>query len=100
MEIKRLSDIKELKNWFGLGKDRRVSIESLFGIEIAFFEHIITPIKGENKIIIKFAYPDKTDEFYYFITRSDVIMDRIEKDKELMPFFATIKKVKNYTSYE
>lgn len=100
MEIKRLSDIKELKNWFGLGKDRRVSIESLFGIEIAFFEHIITPIKGENKIIIKFAYPDNTDEFYYFITRSDVIMDRIEKDKELMPFLATIKKVKNYTSYE
>lgn len=100
MEIKRLSEIKELKNWFGLGKEKRVSIESLFGVEIAFFDHIVTPIKGEPKIIVKFAYPDHADDFHYFITRSDVIMDRIEKDKELMPFIATIKKIKNYTSYE
>ena len=40
------------------------------------------------------------EEAHYFITRSDVVKDRIVKDKELLPFIATIKKVKNYTVYE
>jgi len=45
-------------------------------------------------------YADNIKEEHYFITRSDVVKDRIVKDKELLPFIATIKKVKNYTVYE
>ena len=35
-----------------------------------------------------------------FITRSDVMKARLERDKDVMPFIATIKQVKNYTAYE
>lgn len=100
MEIKRLSDIKAKQNWFGIDKDKRVSIEKLFGVEIAFFEHLTAVIKGEPKCVIRFAYPDRPDDFHFFITRSDVIMDRLDRDKELMPFLATVRKEKNYTIYE
>ena len=100
MEIRRLSEIKEANNWFGLSKDKRISIQKLFDTEIVFFESIDITIKGENKIAVKFAYPEKTDDYYYFITRSDVIRDRLENDEEHMPFIATIKRIKNYTAYE
>lgn len=100
MEIKRLSDIKAKQNWFGLDKERRVSIEALMGVEIAFFEHITTAIKGEEKCVVRFAYPSNQSDNHYFITRSDVIKDRLDKDKDLMPFIATVKKIKNYTIYE
>ncbi|MCQ2359936.1 MAG: RNA-directed DNA polymerase [Paludibacteraceae bacterium] len=100
MEFKRLKDIREAENWFGLGKDKRVSIKSLFDVDIVFFEHLITTIKGETKVVVKFAYPDKPEDYHYFITRSDVIRDRLERDKDVMPFIATIKQVGNYTAYE
>lgn len=100
MKIRRLSEIKEANNWFGLSKDKRISIQKLFDTEIVFFESIDITIKGENKIAVKFAYPEKTDDYYYFITRSDVIRDRLENDEEHMPFIATIKRIKNYTAYE
>lgn len=100
MEFKRLSQIRDAENWFGLPKDKRVSIESLFNADIIFFEHLITTIKGETKVVVKFAFPDSPEDYRYFITRSDVIRDRLERDKDVMPFIATIKKIKNYTAYE
>lgn len=57
-------------------------------------------IRGEDKAVVKFSFLDNPDNFHYFITRSDVMKDRLERDKELMPFVATIKRVKNYTAYE
>lgn len=99
MELKKLSDLKAAK-WFGLKKEDRVSIQQLVGREIAFFEYMLQTIRGEEKAVVKFAYPDAPDRFQYFITRSDVIKDRLEKDKEFMPFVATVKKVKNYMAYE
>lgn len=100
MEFKRLREIREAEYWFGLSREKRVSIKSLFDVDIVFFEHLITTIKGETKVVVKFAYPDKAEDFRYFITRSDVMMDRLERDKEIMPFIATIKQIKNYTAYE
>lgn len=100
MEFKRLSEIREAENWFGLAKDKRVSIKSLFDVDIVFFEHLITTIKGETKVVCKFAYPDKPEDYHYFITRSDVMRDRLERDKDIMPFIAKIKQVGNYTAYE
>lgn len=100
MEIKRLSDIRKQNNWFLLSKDQRVSIEALVNVEIVFWEFLEAKIKGESKTVVKFSYPNKTTEFHYFITRSDVIRDRLEKDRELLPFVASVKRVKNWLGYE
>lgn len=51
-------------------------------------------------MVVKFAFADKPEDLHYFITRSDVMRDRLECDKDVMPFIATIKKIKNYTAYE
>lgn len=37
MEFKRLSEIRDAENWFGLSRDKRVRIESLFNADIIFF---------------------------------------------------------------
>lgn len=100
MEIKRLSELRNAGNWFDLTKDKRVSIESLYGKEIIFYEFLTATIKKEPKIVVKFAYPDSPEAFRYFITRSDVVRDRLERDRDVMPFIATINKVKNYIAYE
>ncbi len=99
-QFKRLSEIRNAENWFGLSKEKRVSITQLFGVDIVFFEHLITTIKGETKVVVKFAYPDRPDDFYCFITKSEVIQDRLERDKVHMPFIAQIKQIGNYTAYE
>lgn len=99
MEIKRLSD-KKREEWFDLPKTKRVSIEQLFDIDIAFFDYMIKKIRGEEKVVVKFAYAEEPKQHHYFITRSDVIRDRLNNDREHMPFVASIKKIKNYTAYE
>lgn len=100
MEFKRLKDIRDSENWFGLSREKRVSIQSLYNVDIIFFEHLITTIKNETKAVVKFSYPDKPEDYHYFITRSDVIRDRLERDKDVMPFIATIKQKDKYTAYE
>lgn len=100
MEIKRLSEIRGLDNWFGVPKEKRISIKDLFNKEIIFFDFLITTIKNESKVVVKFAFVDNPDDFHIFITRSDVMKDRLERDKDVMPFIATIKQIKNYTAYE
>lgn len=100
MELKRLSEKKQAENWFGLPKEKRMSIESLFNMDIAFFDFKIATIRSEEKVIVKFSFPDKPEDYRYFITRSEVIKDRLQRDKVHMPFVATIKRIKNYTAYE
>lgn len=100
MEYKRLSEIREAENWFGLPKSKRVSISDLFGKDIVFFDFITTTIRGEEKVVVKFGYTDNPEDYHMFITRSDVMKSRLERDKEHMPFVAAIKQVKNYTAYE
>lgn len=100
MEYKRLSEIREAENWFGLPKSKRVSIKDLFEKDVVFFDFLTATIRGEEKIVVKFGYPDNPEDYHMFITRSDVMKSRLERDKDVMPFVATIKQVKNYTAYE
>ena len=100
MEYKRLSEIRNAENWFGLPKEKRVSIQQLFGKDIVFFDFLTATIRGEEKVVVKFGYPDNPEDFHMFITRSDVMKSRLERDKDVMPFVATIKQIKNYTAYE
>ena len=77
-----------------------LKVKDLFNKEIIFFDFLITTIKNESKVVVKFAFVDNPDDFHIFITRSDVMKDRLERDKDVMPFIATIKQIKNYTAYE
>ena len=37
MDYKRLSEIRETENWFGLPKDKRISITKLYDVDVVFF---------------------------------------------------------------
>lgn len=100
MEIKRLSDIRKANNWFALDKNKRISITELYDKEVILYEYIFDTIKGVEKTIVKFAYEDNPEDYHYFITRSEVIRDRLQQDKEILPFIASLKKIKNYVAYE
>lgn len=100
MEYKKLSEIKAEENWFGLPRDARVSIKDLVGQEIIFFEYKEVTIRDENKVAVKFAYPKNDKEEHFFLTRSAVIMDRLAKNKESLPFVATLKNDKKYFYFE
>lgn len=97
--LRRLSDIKADAFW-GITKDKRVSITELIDQDIAIFDYKPITIKGEQKVIVKFAYPDNEDDFHTFITRSEVIMDRLALDKDNMPFIVKIKRKGRYFCYE
>lgn len=99
-QYKKLSAIKAEANWFGLPREARVSIRDLVGKEIIFFEYQNVTIKGENKVAVKFAYPEDDTEKHFFLTRSEVIMDRLAQNEELMPFVATVKNDKKYFYFE
>ena len=72
----------------------RVSITTLYGKEIIFKEFVEKKIRNENKIIVQFSYIDKEGNFV-FITRSDVIRDKLTQYKDELPFMGTITKVKD-----
>ena len=57
-------------------------------------EFVEKKIRNENKIIVQFSYIDKEGDFI-FITRSDVIRDKLTQYKDELPFMGTITKVKD-----
>ena len=71
----------------------RVSITSLYNIEIIFKDFIEKTIRNESKIIVQFNYTNKPGDFV-FITRSDVMKDKLTQYKSELPFIGTITKVK------
>lgn len=100
MEYKRLSEIKSVDNWFGLPKEARLSVTELFDVDIILFEKKSVVIRGENKIAVRFAFPETDNQMRYFITKSDVINDRMNKEAENLPFIAKIHKKRNYFYFE
>ena len=103
-KYKRLSEIKAengtTNSWFGLSKNSRRSILDLLNKEIIFFEYMEVTVRGENKVAVCFAFPDRDEERLYFLTKSIVIKDRLEKEKDQLPFLATLKKENNYYCFE
>ena len=98
MEFKRLSELRP--RWFDLPKEARVSIQELYGKDVVLFDYLIDTIKNEEKAVIKFAYPDRPEEMHYTITRSEVVRDRLARDKGLMPFVCQFNTKKKYICYE
>ena len=100
MEYKKLSDIRSHDEWFGLPNGSRVSVTALFDQEIIVFEIKEVEVKGERKMAVRFAYPDKEDEMKFFLTKSGVITDRLMAVRDSVPFMCTIRQKKNYYSIE
>lgn len=96
--IKRLSEIKAEPYW-GLGKDKRVSINDLIDKDIIFYDYKTLP-DDKTKVIVKFSYEETESDFHTFITSSEVIADRLSKDRDKLPFIAAVKRRKKYTYYE
>jgi len=93
MEYKRLSEIKTSNFGFGLPKELRISINDLIGKDIIFFGWKEVVVKGDNKIEVKFAFPENDADIRYFLTNSRIIRERLQniEDKDF-PFVATVKK--------
>lgn len=100
MQYKRLSDIRQADQWFGLPKSARKSILDLVNREIILFEYKEVKVRGEDKVAVRFAFPENDSECFLFLTRSEVIRDRLAKTAEHMPFIATIRHDKNYFYFE
>jgi hypothetical protein len=112
MNYKRLSDIRQTP-YFGLDPARRVSIKDLGGIEILFLEFAEVKYQEVEKVAIKFAYyrdlaeldhEPTPDDFarlaHYTITRSEVVKDRLRRDREHLPFVAHFVTDGKYIYYE
>lgn len=95
-EFKKLSEC----GFFGLTKDKFVSITQLYGKELGFVDCQKVNINNQDKLAIKFVYLDNQSEPHYTLTRSKVITDRMEKDKSNLPFIATFKNTGKYSYYE
>ena len=78
-------------------KGERVSIKELYGKEIVLITFKVIKIKGENKLLVQFSYEEGGDP-HVFITKSEVIKDRLSRYKSHLPFAATITVVKNYVT--
>jgi hypothetical protein len=108
MEILWLRDVKPQEKYFGLSKDRFVSIESLHQKDVYIVEAKEITVNGVNKLTIRFVFMSditsdtKEEDLYklshYTITRSKVVMDRMNRDKDRIPFAATFD-IGKYTSY-
>jgi hypothetical protein len=112
MNYKRLSDIRQTP-YFGLDPARRVSIKDLGGIEILFLEFAEVKYQEVEKVAIKFAYYRDLAELdheptaddlarlaHYTITRSEVVKDRLRRDREHLPFVAHFVTNGKYIYYE
>lgn len=75
------------------------------GKELVIFESQEVEVYKERKAAVRYCYPDHEEEMHYFLTRSDVVMDRLQKDKEEWPALVNIvekkgKNGRNYFCYE
>lgn len=95
--MKKFSEIcDETENFF---KGSRVSITELYGKEIIFINFKMIHIKGEEKLLVQYQYEEK-GELHVFITKSEVIKDKLNKYKDQLPFMGTVTIVKNYVTIQ
>ncbi len=78
-------------------KGNRVSITELYEKEIVFENFKMITIKGEDKLLVQFRYQED-GELFVFITKSEVIKDKLSKYKAELPFVGTVSLVKNYVT--
>lgn len=104
MEYKRLSEKKQQENFFGLPKESRVSIRDLVNKDVVMVEYMDVTIRGEPKMAVKFCFPDDESP-RLFLTRSETLRDKINRDRDYMPCVVTIlertnKAGRKYYTYE
>ena len=88
---KRLKDIQKDNNFFGLPRESRVSITELIDRDIVLFEYQEVTIRGESKLAVRFKYPDDEEKKdYLFLTKSNVLKEKIIKNSDNFPAIVTI----------
>jgi hypothetical protein len=107
MDFKQLKDLRP-SSFFGLSKARFVSITTLNKQQILILKSAPVTIKHVEKVAILFCYAgdaakaaneDELAEYsHYTITRSAVMADRLERDRDLFPCIVTVN-VGKYISY-
>lgn len=85
-DIKRLSELKRVH--FGMQPTQRVSINDIVGQDITIIDYMLDTIRGEEKVFVKFVTSDGEER--YFITKSEVIKDRVIAAKQYMPCVAQV----------
>lgn len=80
-------------------KGDRISITELYGKEIVFETFKNITIKGDQKLLVQFRFEEEGD-MHVFITKSEVIKDKLQKYQEHLPFQGTINLVKNYVTIQ
>ena len=91
---------KRKQDFWGLTDKDRVSVMKLIDHAICIYDFKTITIRGEQKVVVKFSFEETDKDFHTFISGSEVIMDRLERDKADLPFAATIRQKKKYLCYE
>lgn len=110
--MERLSDLKK-KHYriFNLDKDAWVSIDNLYDIDICFYDVDSVEFSEKDKdgkwtktkkTVFKFTYQkdgEPDGDLHYSITASESLRDRLQNDKDKMPFIAQINKAGTRRKY-
>lgn len=89
MKYDRLKNKRAIQNYFGLPREKRVSVRDLLGKDIIIFESTEVEIFKETKAAIRFAFVDNDEDVRFTLTRSDVVMDRLKRDASEFPAVVT-----------
>ena len=92
MEPLRFGDFSEE---VGPLEGKKKKIDDILNIEILITGYRINDSKFKEKTYITIQYKNGDEEYITF-TGSEVLQKQIEKYKEKIPFFATIKKINKY----
>lgn len=95
---RRFSDFAEHG---GQLEGKKIRIDDVLNVEILLVAFKMKASKYQQSrapecVTIQFEYPDKPGEKYVIFTGSTVLSDQLQKYKDELPFFATIKKIDRY----
>ncbi len=108
-KVKRLSEVRPRK-YFGMEKERFISITDLVDKDLAVLEVADISVGGIDKVALRIAllpsgvdvatWDPTEDEQNYTITRSEVVRDRLSRDRELIPMVITMRRRGKYFCYD
>lgn len=101
MPYQTLTEKKGYDRWLGVPAEKRLSIVDVVDKQIAIKEFAIVPIKGVDKVVVRFSFleEDQESEDHTFISSSEVLKDRLARDQKYFPFATTIQYKHKYYYY-
>lgn len=101
LKQKSRAGFQTLPNMAARWKAKKIRIDDVLNVEILLVAFKMKASKYQQSsapecVTIQFEYPDKPGEKYVIFTGSTVLSDQLQKYKDELPFFATIKKIDRY----